>query len=177
MSMSAATPSPIEYREEEKETRRFLLIRNPGGQEMGDQEKEAGMGEVQADRSALREKLVHGDLTDSIIGAAIHVHRTLGPGFLEAIYQGALEVELRHRQIPFECQCAVPILYRGVDVGSHRLDLLVAHEVVVELKAIKSLEDIHFATVRSYLAATKKTTGLLINFAHTKLVVKRVLGA
>lgn len=144
---------------------------------MGDQEKEAGMEEFEVDRSALREKLAHGDLTDTIIGAAIHVHRVLGPGFLESIYQGALEVELRHRQIPYECQLAVPILYRGVDVGSHRLDLLIADEVIVELKAIKNLEDIHFATVRSYLAATKKTTGLLLNFAHTKLVVKRVFGA
>ena len=144
---------------------------------MGDQEKEAGMEEFEVDRSVLREKLVHGDLTDSVIGASIHVHRILGPGFLESIYQGALEVELRHRQIPYECQLAVPILYRGVDVGSHRLDLLIADEVIVELKTIKNLEDIHFATVRSYLAATKKTTGLLLNFAHTKLVVKRVFGA
>lgn len=144
---------------------------------MGDEEKEPRMEEFEVDRSALREKLVHGDLTDSVIGAAIHVHRILGPGFLESIYQGALEVELRHRQVPYECQLAVPILYRRVDVGSHRLDLLVADEVVVELKAIKNLEDIHFATVRSYLAATRKTTGLLLNFAHTKLVVKRVFGA
>ena len=146
---------------------------------MGEQEKEARieMEDPHLDRSGLREKLVHGDVTDSIIGAAIHVHRTLGPGFLESIYQGALETELRHRQIPFECQYAVPIVYRGVEVGCHRLDLLVADEVILELKAIKNLEDIHFATVRSYLAATRKTAGLLLNFAHIKLVVRRVFGA
>lgn len=145
---------------------------------MGDQEeKDVGVEDLHLDRPALRNKLVHGALTDPIIGAAIQVHRTLGPGFLESIYQGALEVELRHREILFERQLSVPILYRGVEVGSHRLDLLVADEVVVELKAIKDLDDIHFATVRSYLTATRRTTGLLLNFAHTKLVVKRVFGA
>lgn len=144
---------------------------------MGTQEKDSRVIEPPGDRSALRGKLIHGDLTDPIIGAAIQVHRTLGPGYLESIYQGALEVELQHREIPFESQCGIPIVYRDIEVGSHRLDLLVADEVIVELKAIKNLEDIHFATVRSYLTATRKKTGLLLNFAHTKLVVKRVFGA
>src|ERR1700686_721794 len=114
------------------------------------------------------------DLTDRIIAAAIRVHRELGPGFLEILYEEALAIELASSDIHFERQKAVPILYRGRVIGEHRLDLLVAEKVVVELKAISALEDIHFAIVRSYLKATGVNDGLLLNFASTKLTVKRV---
>ena len=79
------------------------------------------------------------ELTGSIIGAAIAVHRELGPGFIESVYGNALDVEMRHRQIPFVRQLGVPVLYRGVEVGMHRLDLFVQGEIVVELKAVKEL--------------------------------------
>ena len=114
------------------------------------------------------------DFTDQIIGAAIRVHTELGPGFLESLYEEALAVELRLLGLPFERQKPVPIFYRGHAIGEHRLDLLVQSSVVVELKAISALENIHFAIVRSYLKALGLSDGLLLNFAATRLVVKRI---
>ena len=118
--------------------------------------------------------LKHEDLTGRIIGAAIEVHRTLGPGFLEAIYENALAIELRQRDIPFSRQLSVPVLYRGAEVGLHRLDMFVAELIVVELKTSKSLADIDFIVVRSYLRAVNREHGLLLNFATPTLEVKRV---
>ena len=115
------------------------------------------------------------DITGQIIGAAIEVHRTLGPGFLESVYEAALVIELRHRAIPFVRQLAVPVVYRGVEVGLHRLDLFVADQVVVELKAIRELAPEHFAIVWSYLRAVGREHGLLLNFAQNTLEMKRVL--
>jgi GxxExxY protein len=86
-------------------------------------------------------------LTGGIIGAAIEVHRQLGPGFLESIYESALAIELTSRRIPFERQIGIPILYRNAEVGVHRLDLYVADQIVVELKAVKDIEDVHYAIV------------------------------
>jgi len=114
-------------------------------------------------------------LTGTIIGAAIEVHRQLGPGFLESIYETALVYELRKRGLDVKQQQEVPIIYDGQVVGIHRLDLFVENEIVVELKTITDYEDIHFATVRSYLRAVKRKHGLLLNFAKTKLDVKRVI--
>lgn len=117
------------------------------------------------------------DLTGRIIGAAIAVHRELGPGFLETIYDAALAVELDARGIPFQRQLAIPLLYRGVEIGRHRLDLLVGSEIVVELKAVKDIADAHFAVVRSYLRAVGCKHGLILNFARPTLDVKRVLAS
>lgn len=113
-------------------------------------------------------------LTEAIIGAAIEVHRELGPGFLESIYENALAIELRARQIPFQRQLMVPVLYRGVEVGLHRLDLFAFDQVLVELKAIATIEDIHFVVARSYLKAVGRDHGLLLNFAKPTLEIKRV---
>ena len=121
--------------------------------------------------------LEHEDITDRIIGAAIEVHRRLGPGFLETIYEKALLIEFRKRGIRYRNQENIPITYDGEEVGLHRLDLLVEDVIVVELKAIKLLEDIHFATVRSYLRATGCKHGLLLNFAKTPLEIKRVIAS
>jgi GxxExxY protein len=118
--------------------------------------------------------LEHEDLTGAIIGAAIEVHRTLGPGFLESIYENALAIEMRNREIPFERQLAVPVLYRGAEVGFHRLDMFVANLIVVELKTSKHLADIDFIVVRSYLRAVNREHGLLLNFATPTLQAKRV---
>ena len=120
------------------------------------------------------EKLKDRELTKRIIAAAIAVHRELGPGYLESIYENALCVELDYQGIPYEKQKIVDIFYRDKPVGEHRLDLLIVGTVVVELKAIKSLEDIHFVIVRSYMKAIKVETGLLFNFASMPLTVKRV---
>jgi GxxExxY protein len=113
-------------------------------------------------------------LSAQIIGAAIVVHKQLGPGFLESVYEQALAVEFRHVGLPFQRQFPVSLQYRGELIGEHRLDFLVAGRVVVELKAIQELEKIHFAIVRSYLKATNLHFGLLLNFAAMPLTVKRV---
>jgi GxxExxY protein len=113
-------------------------------------------------------------LTERIIGAAIRVHRELGPGFLESIYEEAMAVELRRLCLNFDRQKPVPIFYRGEPVGEHRVDLLVERLVVVELKAITNFENVHFAVLRSYLKALGLDDALLLNFAGTKLAVKRV---
>ena len=114
------------------------------------------------------------DLTGRIIAAALRVDKELGPGFLEVLYEEALAIELASSDISFERQKPIPILYRGHVIGEHRLDLLVTGKVVIELKAISALEDIHFAIVRSYLKATGLDDGLLLNFASVRLTVKRV---
>lgn len=115
------------------------------------------------------------ELTGRVIGCAIAVHRALGPGFLESIYDEAMRIELRHAGIPFRFQEETPVMYRGEQAGMHRFDLVVATQLVVELKAIKTLEDIHFAQVRSYLKALGLKHGLLVNFASVPLTVKRVI--
>lgn len=114
------------------------------------------------------------DITSGIICAAITVHRALGPGFLEAIYEEALCIELDIQHIPFERQRRILLTYQGRPIGEHRLDILVDQRVVVELKAIKALDPIHFSIVRSYMKATHTESGLLLNFAAMPLTVKRV---
>ena len=114
------------------------------------------------------------EITDRIIGAAIQVHKTLGPGFLEVIYEEAIAEEFDYIGIHYERQKSVPIMYRGKAVGEHRLDFLVEGKVIVELKAIQGIEGIHFAIVRSYLKATDLQSALLLNFAAMPLTIKRV---
>jgi GxxExxY protein len=112
-------------------------------------------------------------ITEQIIAAAIRVHRSLGPGFLESIYEEALAVEFALSGIQFIRQHPVPLFYRDHQVGEHRLDFLVEGKIVVELKAISQLEDIHFAIGRSYLKAANLNDGLLFNFATAPLTIKR----
>jgi len=107
-------------------------------------------------------------ITESIIAAAIAVHRELGPGFLESVYEQALAVEFAIRGIAFVRQKAIPLFYRDYQIGEHRLDF------VVELKAVEGLEKVHFAIVRSYLKATGLSDGLILNFSSMPLTVKRV---
>lgn len=114
-------------------------------------------------------------LSGRILEAAVAVHKELGPGFLESIYQKAMEVALRHRAIPFERQQEIHIAFEGEEVGLHKLDLIVGGEIVVELKAVRALEDIHYAQVKSYLKATKLRVGLLLNFNAPTLVIKRIV--
>ena len=113
------------------------------------------------------------EITQQIIAAAIRVHRGLGPGFLELIYEEALAVEFALIGIQFVRQYPVPLFYRDHQIGEHRLDFLVEGKIVVELKAVSRLEDIHFAIGRSYLKAISLEDGLLFNFATTPLTIKR----
>ena len=116
------------------------------------------------------------ELTGKIIGAAIEVHRQLGPGFIESIYENALVYELRKRGLRVEQQLEVPIVYDGkIEVGKHWLDLFVENEIVIDLKAISELLAIHFAIVKSQLRAVKRKHGLLLNFAKVTLGVRRVI--
>ena len=119
-------------------------------------------------------KLQNKALTDRIIAAAIRVHRKLGPGFLKAMYDEALAIELPAAGLAFERQKLLPVFYREHLIGEHRLDFLVEQQVILELKAISALEDIHFAIVRSYLKAANLDDALLLNFASARLTVKRV---
>ena len=107
---------------------------------------------------------LHSELTGAIIGAAIAVHRELGPGKLESVYERALAIELRARRVPFRAQVPVPMLYRGESVGDFFADLIVDRRVIVELKAVDALRSVHRAQVLSYLRATELELGLLINF-------------
>jgi GxxExxY protein len=118
-------------------------------------------------------------ITEGIIGAAIEVHRTLGPGLLESAYEECLCRELSLQQIPFQRQVPLPIRYKDVllDCG-YRLDLLVLNQVVVELKSVEKIEPIHEAQLLSYLKLGRYKIGLLINFNVPLLkdgIVRRIL--
>jgi GxxExxY protein len=103
-------------------------------------------------------------LAREIIGACIEVHRVLGPGFLESVYEEAVGVELTLRGIPHVRQAATAVNYKEHPVGEGRMDLVVGGKIIVELKAVESLAPIHTAQVISYLKATGLSLGLLINF-------------
>lgn len=109
-----------------------------------------------------------GELADhwasEVIGAAIEVHRKLGPGYLEAVYEEALAVELHLRGIPFVRQATVAVNYKGYMVGEGRLDIVVADMLIVELKTVERLSEVHVAQIIPYLKATHLQLGLLINF-------------
>lgn len=115
--------------------------------------------------------------TFAVIGAAIEVHRTLGVGFLERVYQLALAQELASRGIPFAAEVELPIHYKGERLAcGYRVDFLCFGELVVETKAIKCLGPIEAAQVLNYLKAGSFATGLLLNFGDTQLEVKRLSG-
>jgi GxxExxY protein len=114
------------------------------------------------------------ELTRSIIAAGIGLHSAIGPGFLEAVYHRGMILELRGMAIECSSEVTVPVMHKGVLLGRHRLDLLVAGQVIVELKSVKYFDDIHFAQLRSYLAASGLEVGLLLNFGATRLGIRRV---
>ena len=105
------------------------------------------------------------DLTGEVIGAAIEVHRILGPGLLESIYEECLCIEFDKRKIPYQRQKEIPIEYKGTKLDStHRLDIIVSNNLIVELKACDSIQPVHEAQVLTYLKLTGIKVGLLINF-------------
>jgi len=114
------------------------------------------------------------EITESIIAAAIAVHRELGPGFLETVYEQALAVEFAIRGIAFVRQKSIPLFYRDHQIGEHRIDFLVEDKIVVELKTVEALEKVHFAIVRSYLKAAGLSDDLILNFSSMPLTMKRV---
>lgn len=116
-------------------------------------------------------------LANQVIGAALEVHRTLGAGFLESVYEQALTIELTERGIPFERQKPVELKYKGKVVGDARLDLFVDQQLIVELKAVEAIHPIHQAQVINYLKATGHQLALLINFnvVQLKSDIKRIV--
>lgn len=114
-------------------------------------------------------------LTEKIIGAAYSVANILGFGFLEKVYENALAVELRGLGLKVEQQKSISVFYKGVTVGDYIADLMIEDTVLIELKSVKTLSDIHKAQLLNYLTATKKSVGLLINFGSPRVEIKRVL--
>ena len=117
---------------------------------------------------------IEDDLTYKIIGCAMKVHSILGNRFQEVIYQRALEIELKKADLLHSRELELPITYEGVKIGSRRVDFLVDNEVLVELKAIACLDDVHLAQGLNYLVAYKLDKGLLLNFGAKSLEAKRL---
>ena len=122
----------------------------------------------------MTEQFKYSKLTSKIIGCAMAVHRTLGNGFQEVIYQRALERELFLANINFRREYEMPIYYKEEKIGTRRVDFLIEEVISVELKAITKLDDVHFAQAINYLEAYNLEIGLLINFGETSLNFKRL---
>ena len=118
--------------------------------------------------------MIEDDLTYNIIGCAMKVHKTMGNGFQQVIYQRWLAIELEKAGIEFLREQEMPIFYDGVNVGTRRADFIVAGEVMVELKALINLEEVHLAQALNYLTAYQIEKGLLINFGSNSMEVKRL---
>jgi GxxExxY protein len=116
----------------------------------------------------------HGELTDEIIGAAMAIHRALGPGLDEKIYENSLCIEFAERSIPFTQQQIFPVHYHERYVGKLITDLIAESKVIVETKVVDQIIDVHIAQVLSYLSITKLKVGLILNFKPVSLVIKRV---
>jgi GxxExxY protein len=130
----------------------------------GVDEEEFSQGEGEGGRKR------HWDLTHAVLGACIAVHRYCGPGLLESVYEQCLVIELGHRAISFDRQVPIPLDYKGqVIEAAYRADLLVEGKLLVELKAVESLQPIHIAQVLTYLNLTGLDVGLLVNFNATHL--------
>ncbi|MEW6092524.1 MAG: GxxExxY protein [Chloroflexota bacterium] len=115
------------------------------------------------------------ELSYAIIGAAMEVHRTLGSGFLEAVYQTALAYELKLRSISFEEQVRLPVYYKNVFVGEYIADFVIDGKIILELKAVSEMNDAHRAQAINYLAATGFQLAILLNFGASKLQQERLV--
>ena len=117
------------------------------------------------------------ELTYKINGCAMKVHRTLGNGFQEVIYQRCLAIELEREGLEFDREKEHAIYYEGIHVGTRRADFVVEDKVIVELKALVNLEDVHLAQAKNYVVAYEKPIGLLINFGARSLQFKKVFNS
>lgn len=128
----------------------------------------------ESEKSLVQTAYKYSELTSKIIGCAITVHKTLGNGFQEVIYQRALEIEMSMEGLAFKREFEMPIFYRKQQIGTRRVDFLIEGIISVELKAITKLEDVHFAQAINYLEAYNLEIGLLINFGENSLNFKRL---
>ncbi len=117
----------------------------------------------------------HSDLTGKIIGTAIEVHKTLGNGFQEVVYQRALVIEMREQGLAFSREHEMELTYKGINIGTRRVDFFVEDKIMVEIKAVTKLEPVHLAQAINYLEAYNLEIGLLINFGTTNLQFKRLM--
>lgn len=115
------------------------------------------------------------ELTYKIIGCAMEVHRELGPGFIESVYEAALVEELKNQNLSFQKQFPVQVRYKGKPIKDFQIDLVIEDEIVIELKAIKQIGDVERAQLLSYLKASGKKVGLLINFGQASLIHERMV--
>lgn len=123
----------------------------------------------------LMTEILFKELSFAVVGAAMEVHKVLGPGFLESVYQLALEKELKLRNIPFQHQVELPVWYKGDLVGIYKADLIVEGKIIVEIKGISRLNASHQAQAIHYLAATGMELAILINFGMSSLEYQRVV--
>lgn len=124
---------------------------------------------------AVNNSYLYSDLTDKIIKAASTVHKELGPGLVEKLYQRALKVELTKSGIRLEREKRIELKYKGVNIGFDKVDFDVENKVLVELKAVSELNEIHKAQMISYLKSSSRRVGLVLNFAKVKLEIKRFI--
>jgi len=120
-------------------------------------------------------EILYKELSYKVVGCAMEVHKELGPGFLESVYEAAMVVELEKQGIQFALQTQFPVIYKGVLVKHFIADMVIANEIVVELKAISKIGNIEKAQVINYLKATGLKLGLLINFGQTSLQFERIV--
>jgi GxxExxY protein len=123
----------------------------------------------------VNEKYKYSDLTGKIIGAAMEVHKFLGNGFQEVIYQRALAIELNEKELSFVREQEMRIKYKGMNIGARRVDFFVEDKIMVEIKAVIELEDVHLAQAINYLEAYNLEIGLLINFGSKSMQFKRLM--
>src|SRR4051794_11073439 len=125
--------------------------------------------------NSINDKYPESELTAKVIGCCMEVHRILGNGFQEVIYQRALAIELRRQNINFSREHEMDIYYKGESIGTRRVDFFVEGKVMLELKALTHLEDVHLAQAINYLEAYGLGIGLLVNFGSKSLEFKRVM--
>jgi len=122
----------------------------------------------------VKDKVIYPELSYRVMQAIFEVHNTLGPGFIESVYEEALTYELGMRDVPFERQKEVTVHYKGRVIGTHRLDLVVDGKIVLELKAVSALTDVFKQQTLSYLKATGLRLGILINFGASRVEFVRI---
>ncbi|MFA7662667.1 MAG: GxxExxY protein [Patescibacteria group bacterium] len=120
-------------------------------------------------------KYKYSETTSKIIGSAIEVHKILGNGFQEVVYQRALAIEMKKRELLFERELEMELLYKGFDIGTRRVDFFIENKIMLEIKAVIKLEDVHLAQAINYLEAYDLEIGLLINFGSKSLEIKRLM--
>ena len=122
----------------------------------------------------IKKEYLFSDITEKIIGSAMSVHNILGNGFQEVIYQRALAIEMVNQGLSFTRELEIPIFYKNEEIGTRRVDFFVEEKIMVEIKAVSRLDNVHLAQAINYLEAYKMKVGLLINFGANSLEFRRI---